>query len=263
MTHVNLYHRDLGLGPPVIFVHGFPLDGRMWQRQATLAERIRIITPDLPGAGRSPHFDLGQSPATLGHYADAVIDLLDRLELEKATLCGLSMGGYILFEIWRRAPQRIASLIFCDTRAEADSPDIKQNRRAAIQKVIQGRRAEVTEPMLDLLLAPPARQNPDLVDDVRAMMDAVVEEGLVAALQAMHDRPDSLETLRTIVVPALVIVGSLDSLTPPPTARVIQQGISHSRLVEIPDAGHLSPLENPRAFNAALVEFLLGIPGAS
>jgi pimeloyl-ACP methyl ester carboxylesterase len=241
-----------GGGPPLVLVHGFPLDRSMWREQAALRDVARVIGFDLPGFGGAPP-DLSSSMAT---YADAVVAVLDAARLERATVCGLSMGGYVLFELWRRHPQRVDRLVFCDTRADADPPASKQARLAAIEQVRRGQRADLLDGFPPKLLAATSLARPHIVEAVRTMGRRASDAGLIAALQALHDRPDSTPTLRTVRVPTLVVVGAEDILTPPAVAHVIRDGIAGSRLVEIPDAGHLSPLENPGAFNAALRGFL-------
>lgn len=189
-------------------------------------------------------------------YAEAVREELDRAGLKRATLCGLSMGGYVLFEFYRRYPARVASLILCDTRAEADTTEGRQARLDAIALIREGRRQEYLEGFIPKLLGPAALQSPSLLDHVRTMAARATDEGLIAALQAMLDRPDSTPTLGAIQVPTLIVVGADDKLTPPVVAQTMHQRIHGSQLTEIPQAGHLTPLEGAAAFNAALQRFL-------
>jgi pimeloyl-ACP methyl ester carboxylesterase len=242
-----------GDGPPLLLVHGFPLDRSLWKEQVALREVARVISFDLPGFGEAPP---PEGPPSMAAYADAVVAILDAARLERAALCGLSMGGYVLFELWRRHPERVDRLVFCDTRADADPPAGKQARLAAIEQVRLGRRANLLDGLAPRLLAATSLAKPHIVEVVRMMGRRSSDAGLIAALRALHDRPDSTPTLRTVRAPTLVVVGAQDALTPPAVARVIHEGIAGSALVEIPDAGHLSPLENPGAFNAALREFL-------
>jgi pimeloyl-ACP methyl ester carboxylesterase len=244
---------DTGEGTPVIFVHGFPLDSRMWQGQSVLREKARLIRLDLPGFGDTPPTG---SPASMATYSRAVASVMEAAGLDRAVLCGLSMGGYVLFDFWRRFADRVAGLVLCDTRAEEDTGEGRRKRLESTRLVRQGQRDEVTEGMLPKLLTPESRQRREVLQLVRSMNRRCSDEGLVAALQAMHDRPDSQPTLETIRVPTLVMVGTQDELTPPETARHMSRRIGGSNLVQIPHAAHLSPLENPEAFNAALLELL-------
>lgn len=243
---------DAGTGQPLVFIHGFPLSSAMWNHQKDLATQFRVIMLDLPGFGGEPTLP---EPPSMASFASSIIRILDGLGIDKAAFCGLSMGGYILFEMWRRFPERITALILSDTRAEADTLEVKSNRQAGIQKIKQGKREELLSSYLPQLLAPESLKRPEVVELLRAMGQQASDIGLIHALQAMHDRPDSREILPSIKVPTLVVVGTEDSLTPLPQAQIIQQGIPHSHLVEIPHAGHLSPLENPESFNAALLNF--------
>lgn len=242
-----------GSGEVVVLVHGFPLDRALWRGQSSLARHLRLVSFDLPGFGEAepPPTDVG-----LQGYSAAVVALLDALEIETATLCGLSMGGYVLFDLWRRAPHRIRRLVLCDTRAEADSDDARRGRQEAVALVQEGRRAEVLDGMLDRLLGPAARGT-WIQDHTRSMMQRASDEGIIGALRAMMERPDSTPDLAGIAVPTLVMVGERDVLTPPADAAEMQRQIPNSRLVEVPGAGHLSPLENPEAFNRALLDFVL------
>jgi 3-oxoadipate enol-lactonase len=242
-----------GAHPPVLFVHGFPLDHRMWRGQEPLAEALRLITFDLPGFGEAP--PLVGEPG-IARYADAVCEALDRAQQKRATLCGLSMGGYILFEVWRRHPERFERLVLCDTRAEADTAEGRQARQLGIRQIREGLRVEMLEAYVPKLLAPASFARPEIVEQLRAMNSRASDAGIVAALQTMHDRPDSAPTLPTIRVPTLIIVGTEDHLTPPSAARAMATAIPGARLVEISSAGHLSPLENPEAFNTALRSFV-------
>jgi 3-oxoadipate enol-lactonase len=241
-----------GHGAPVVFVHGFPLDRMMWRAQEPLAGALRLITFDLPGFGEAP--PLVGAPS-ITRYSDAVCEALDRAQLTCATLCGLSMGGYILFEVWRRHPERVERLVLCDTRAEADSSEGRQARQLGIRQIREGLRTQMLEAYVPKLLAPASFARPEIVDRLRAMNHRASDEGIVAALQTMHDRPDSTPTLPTIRVPTLIVVGSEDNLTPPSAAHAMAKAISGAHLVELPSAGHLSPLENPEAFNGALLSF--------
>lgn len=256
MTDATIEQQGQG-DPTLVLVHGFPLDRSLWQGQAPLSRSARLVVLDLPGFGDTP---AAQMTGGLAGYSSAVLAAMDRAGLERATLCGISMGGYVLFDLWRRAAHRIAGLVLCDTRADADTPQVKLGREQSIALVRSGQRREVTDGMLDRLLGARSRQRSELVQQTRAMMERASDDGIVAALQAMRERPDSTADLARITVPTLVVVGAEDVLTPPEVAQQMSDGIAGSRLVVIPDAGHLSPLENPEAFNHALAGFVGSAP---
>lgn len=243
---------DRGTGPALVMVHGFPLDQTLWDGQSALEGKLRLVRFDLPGFGGST---ATAGPASMGSYAEAVVAVMDKVGLRRAALCGLSMGGYLLFELWRRHPERVSALVLCDTRAEADTEEGRAARREGMRMVREGRRQQLLHGYLPRLLAPSSLADERIVARVQAMSDRASDEGIAAALQAMHDRPDSIPTLGSIRVPTLILVGSEDLLTPPAAARVMQAGIPGSQLQVIEGAGHLSPLERPEAFNAALAGF--------
>ncbi|MGH2820703.1 MAG: alpha/beta fold hydrolase [Actinomycetota bacterium] len=245
-----------GGGEPVLLVHAFPLSSRMWGPQVeALSDRWRLIAPDLKGFGDS---DAPEDPSaySVEAYADDVAGLLDHLGLDRAPVVGLSMGGYIAFALLRRHPRRIAALVLADTRPEADPPERIEARTNQQGQVAEGRLGEVQEALIGALLAPTTLDaKPDVVARVRGLMDNP-PAGYIGALEALKGRPDSTGDLARIDVPTLVVVGEEDGLAPPEAARSMHEHIGGSRLVVIPQAGHLSNLEAPDAFNGALAEFL-------
>jgi pimeloyl-ACP methyl ester carboxylesterase len=248
-------YREFGEGPPVALLHAFPLDSRMFEPQAeALAGLRRLITPDYPGFGRSPH-----SPAQpdMRYYAEGVRGLLDRLGLERAVLGGVSMGGYVVFECLRIFPERISGLILANTRPEPDSEEIKANRREMARRVAEEGVGVLIELQLRRLLAPETLEsNEKVVEKVRAMILENNPSGVVAALGAMRERPNATPLLGKIEVPTLVIGGAEDGLSSPEVTGAMAEKIPHSRHVTLPRAGHLANLEAPEEFNAALKEFL-------
>jgi 3-oxoadipate enol-lactonase len=249
---VELAYHDEGSGQPLLLVHAFPLSSAMWTRQiAGFAPHWRVIAPDLRGFGGSAS---GGAAASLDQHADDLAALMDHLGLDQATVAGLSMGGYITFALWRRHRARISRLILADTRAGADTDEGRQAREKNARLVEEQGPAALAEQMLPKLLA--ANAPTPVRDEVRQIVGENEPAGLAAALRAMAARPDSTPKLAEIDVPTLVIVGSEDALTPPAESQALHAGIANSRLVEIPGTGHLSNLENPEAFNAAVDEFL-------
>ena len=252
----RMAYRERGRGreTALLLIHGFPLDSRLWDAQlAGLSSCARVIAPDLRGSGKS---DVPPGPYSVDQYADDVVGLLDNLGIRRAVVAGLSMGGYIAFALWRRHPELVRALVLADTRAEPDSPQGRANRDASAARVQEIGVAAFAAEMLPRIVAPGSVEDPRIRARALRMMAAQPVRGIVSALGALRDRPDNRDLLPGITVPTLVIVGREDGLTTPQDARAMAGAIPGARLVEVPRAGHLSPLENPRAVNAALREFL-------
>lgn len=249
-----------GTGPALVFVHGFPLDRSMWRHQMAGFGRWQRIALDLRGFGHSAGHGGGPA-ANLARHADDVAAVLDALGVRRAVLCGLSMGGYVLFEFWRRHADRVRALVFADTKAEADSAEGKRGRDELAAVAHHEGTAAVAERMLPrMLAAATAAAQPELVTAVREMAGRASVEGVVAALAAMRDRADSRELLAGIGVPTLVVGGAEDALTPPAVMRALTDGIAGAQFVAVPAAGHVAPLEQPLAVNRVLSDFLEGLP---
>jgi 3-oxoadipate enol-lactonase len=252
-------YREFGEAPgdPLVLLHAFPLDSRMFEPQTkALAGLRRLITPDYPGFGRSP-----RAPAQpdVRYYAEGIRGLLDRLGLERAVLGGVSMGGYVVFECLRLFPERISGLVLANTRAEPDSEEMKENRKKMARRVADEGVGVLIELQMQRLLAPGTLEgNESVVEKVRAMILESNPNGVVAALGAMRERPDSTPLLGEIEVPTLVIGGEEDEISSPEVMGAMAEKIPDSRHVTLPGAGHLSNLEAPEDFNAALKEFLRG-----
>lgn len=248
----NLFYRDEGSGQPLLLIHAFPLNSAMWQHQLDFfSPSMRVIAPDLPGFGKS---ELGRRNVTLDEYADVLVALLEQLQIERAVVAGVSMGGYISFALLRRYPNWISALILADTKAQADSDEAKAKRAENAQIALEQGQDAIAERMLPTLLGPEAPET--LKDQVRGIIRTNGREGIAAALYAMAARPDSSNLLQDIVVPTAVIVGEHDALTPPEVARAMSNQIRNSRITVIPNAGHLANMEHPSSFNAALAEVL-------
>jgi pimeloyl-ACP methyl ester carboxylesterase len=245
---------DIGSGLPVVFLHAFPLNRTMWEPQiGALVAEYRCIAIDFRGFGDSPP----QGPYSMDRYADDVAGVLDTLQIERAVVVGLSMGGYAAFALWRRHAGRVRGLVLADTRAGADSPDGAHRRRQLIEIALTQGSTAVANLQVPGLVGKTTRETrPDLFDATHRMMAQAPVEGIVGALEAMIARPDSTATLGTIDVPALVVVGDEDALTPPKEARALQAGIPGSRLEILKRAGHLTNIERPAAFNTVVSEFL-------
>jgi pimeloyl-ACP methyl ester carboxylesterase len=250
-------YRELGegAGDPVVLLHAFPLNGRMFEPQMeALSEGRRVVAPDYPGFGRSP-----RTPAQpdVRYYAEAVRRLLDRLGIERVVLGGVSMGGYVAFGCLRLFPERVSGLILADTRPEPDSEEMRENRKNMARRVSQEGVEVLIELQMERLLAHDTLENDaEVVEKVRAMILESSPNGAVAALGAMRDRPDSTSLLGSIEVTTLVIGGEEDGISSPEVMGAMAEKIPNSRHVTLPRAGHISNLEAPEGFNAALKEFL-------
>ena len=255
---INLAYTDEGKGLPVVFLHAFPFNRTMWEPQVkALSPRYRVITVDLRGHGES---DAPLWRYTLDLFADDVKGLLDHLGVQQTVLAGLSMGGYLSFAFYRKYPERVKALVLADTRAEADKPEIATWRYNLAQKVYKEGAKAVVDDMGPKLLSPEAyRTKPALVEQVRAISLSAPMSGIVGDLMAMAERPDSTPLLAQITCPTLVLVGREDVLTTPEENKRIADGIKGARLEVIPEAGHMSNLEQPEAFNRAVTTFLEGI----
>lgn len=252
---ISLAYHDQGQGLPIVFLHAFPLNRRMWaQQEAALSIQSRIITIDLRGHG--------ESDAPLWHYtldqaADDVRALLDNLSIQQAVLVGLSMGGYILFAFYRKYAERVKGLILADTRPQADTPEGKEGRFQMAQIAYQKGPGAIADLMIPKLLSPATIQTrPEIVQTVRAMIESNQISGIAGDLMAMAERPDSVPLLKQIACPTQIIVGELDRATPPSDAKLMAEQIPASRLATIPEAAHLSNLEQPESFNQIVGSFV-------
>lgn len=243
-----------GDGPALLLVHGFPLDRSLWAHQVATLAGWRRIAPDLRGLGATVAPDDDYSIAA---YADDLIGLMDRLRVSRAVVAGLSLGGYVAFEMVRRYRDRVAGLILCDTRADADGPEGRASRDAMIAIAKEQGVGVVAERLLPRVLGRTTQlTQPHLVEQVREMMSRAPASGVVGALEAMKERPDSTPLLPSIGVPTLVVVGEEDEMTPPAVAKAMTDAIPSAAMTVIAGAGHLSPIEAPTAVSRVLAEFL-------
>lgn len=225
-------------GFTVLLLHAFPLDARMWdETRRELGEELAIVAPTLPpeGGGR-----------TLATWADAVLGLVEG----EVVPVGVSMGGYLAFELWRQAPERISGLVLSDTRAGPETDEGRAGRERTIELIRERGATGLWEEMEPKLFSPGAE--PEVVERARSIALERNPGDLVTCVEAIRDRPDSRPTLPTIDVPTRVLVGEKDELTPPPEAAAIASGIAGAKLVAIPESGHLPPLERRGAFRASL-----------
>ena len=256
MNGWTISYDTAGEGMPLLFIHGYPLSRKIWEPQASgLASYARVILPDLRGHGDS---DALPGPYSVDMLAEDCLHLLNTLGItQPVVVCGLSMGGYVALAFYRKFAERMAGLILTSTRAAADSPEARANREKAILLAQTSGAMAIAESMLPKMFAPSTyNEQPKLVDQVRSIMAETPVEGIVGALQAMKDRPDSTPMLPSITKPVLIIHGSNDQLIPATEAHAMQSAIPGSELVIIEQAGHLLNLEQPGAFNQAVHQFL-------
>src|SRR5271154_2843369 len=245
----------LGVGAPVVLLHPFPVNHEFWMPAAeALAARFRIILPDLRGHGDS---GVGEGPATMAKHALDIARVMDDAEVGRAPMIGVSIGGYALFEFWRRFRGRVAALGLCNTKAPADSAEGRAGRLQAANDVLERGTESFFESMVPRLLGKTTRETrPDLVDGVLRMMRKMSPEGVAQVQRGMAERPDSVDTLKTINVPTLLVTGDEDILTGVNEAELMRQHVSGSQLRVIAKAGHYSPWEQPEEAAKLLRQFL-------
>jgi pimeloyl-ACP methyl ester carboxylesterase len=251
---------ESGTGDPVVLLHAFPLDSRMWDEQRfALADTYRVITPDLPGFGGSP---LLEGSPSLDAVADAVAATLDSLDLDRVVLGGLSLGGYVAMAFLRRYPQRVRALVLADTKATADTEAGAVNRERIASTVVAERslRVVLTDVLPGLVGKRTKRRRGEVLSRITDIVRESSPEAVAWTQRAMAARPDSLGTLAEVDVPALVLVGDEDELTPRAEADLMVGALPSARLVSVASAGHLSAMESPDDVTKALRTFLDALP---
>lgn len=251
---LNVVQRGAGL--PLLLVHGFPLDYSMWTGQLDgLSDTCRVVAPDLRGFGQSTGESDGVSMERL---ADDLAEMLDAMEINKPiTFCGLSMGGYIAWQFVQRHRDRIERLIVCDTRAVADPDEVARGRRMTAARVVkEGVNDFVAGMMPKLFAEQTAREQPSIIDATREVMLSTRPSSVAAALLGMADRPDMTDLLPDLDIPTLVICGEHDPISPSDEMRGIAAAMPNAQFIEVPNAGHMAPLEQPEFVNNAIRHFL-------
>jgi 3-oxoadipate enol-lactonase len=248
-------YEEQGQGLPLLLIHGFPHDHTLWQPQLEgLKDVARVIAPDLRGFGSA---DPAPQTMTMDDYAADLKALLDSLGLQKAVICGLSMGGYIALAFLARYPEATPGLILCNTRAGADDEKAREGRHATARKAHDEGMAGIAEGMVPKMLAEATiTARPELRSYIQSMMARQSPAAVSAALRGMALRPDRTPILPSIKVPTLIITGTADTLIPPSESETMAAAIPGSELVVIPYVAHLSNLEAPDAFNDAVRKFL-------
>jgi 3-oxoadipate enol-lactonase len=253
---VRLAFVDQGSGTPILLVHGFPLDHSMWNAQIeALARDYRVIAVDLRGFGQS---QAGDEKVTMEQYADDLAGLLDALAIEdQVVFAGLSMGGYVAWQFWRKYPSRVKGLILCDTRAVADTPEMAAGRLEMAERILDQGPLPLVEIMIPKLFAQSTVENrPDVVETLRGVMLSTDRRAVAAAARGMAQRPDVTPMLGEIDCPSLVIVGQHDAISTAEEMRSIADAIPQASYVEIADSGHMTTIEKPAEVNAAMLDFV-------
>jgi len=245
----TLSHEIAGTGPPIVFIHAFPLNRRMWGPQVEdLRTVARVIAVDLPGFGQTPPVPT----ATIGEFAEAVVGILDRYAINRAVVVGCSMGGYVAQALALHSPSRVVALGLADTRARPDSPEVRARRESLVALVRIEGMAPVPDRQLPKLLGRRGAANPKLVDLVREIISQATPQGIITAARAMATRPDFTPLLSQIVCPTAVIVGTEDAIIPVEEAEAMVAALPHGKFVPVQGAGHLANLEAPEQFAGAM-----------
>jgi 3-oxoadipate enol-lactonase len=258
----ELFYEEQGGGAPLVLLHPTPVNHRFWLPLAgMLSVRYRVLMPDLRGHGQS---EAGVGPITIEKLGADIERLLDVAGVERALFAGCSIGGYTLYEIWRRCPQRVKALAFSGSKPQADTEQARATRQANIEKIKERGSAEFIEAMLTSLIGETTRSRwPQKVGEAREMMQTVRPEALVAIQQGLAARPDSVETAKTIRVPSCVIAAGEDGGVPVADLQLLTDAIrgggGQAEFHEILDAGHYAPWEQPETVGRILRKFFDGV----
>jgi pimeloyl-ACP methyl ester carboxylesterase len=251
----EIFYEIRGSGPPVVLLHPFPCHHEFWNPvAAALDSRYRLILPDLRGHGES---EIGEGPALMQKHAGDVARVLDAAGAGKAAFVGCSIGGYILFEFWRRFRARVGALALCDTRPQSDTAEGQANRLKAAAGVLEQGTEPFIESMIPKLMGRTTlAARPDLVDSARAMMRKMSADDISLVLRGMAERPDSVGDMKSINVPTLIVIGEEDVLSTVADGELMRQNIAGSQLKVVPKAGHYAPWEQPELVGKVLRQFL-------
>jgi 3-oxoadipate enol-lactonase len=248
---------DSGEGEPLLLLHAYPLDASQWDAQvAALSGRYRCLRPDFWGCGASP---APPSPATIDGWAATLLAELDRLGVDRFSVCGISVGGYTAFALYRVAPGRVRSLVLTNTRAAADDEPTRAGRAAQADQVRAAGVESLVEPMVSRLLCPYCQEEAHITDPVRGRIRRCTTAGVLAAIELIGGRPDSTPMLATIAVPTMVVCGTADVIVPVAESRAMAAEIPGAVLHEVAGAAHLANLEQPLLFSTLLGDFLASV----
>lgn len=258
---IELFWREAGEGDPLLLLHGFPLNHTMWESQVEFfsGQNWRVIAPDQRGYGQSSLNP--DETTTMDLLAQDAAALLDYLNIEKAVVVGLSMGGYVSFALYRQFPQKVRALVLADTKAEPDPPAAREGRYQLREAVREKGSVAARDVMVPKYFAPAVYSaNLALVAYWEKVVDGINPEAIMATLPGLAERPDSVPLLPQIKVPALVIHGEQDTMMPVEGARQMAQAIPGGQFVAVAGAGHMSNLENSEFFNQTVESFLQALP---
>lgn len=247
---------DFGEGAePIIFLHGFPFDKSAWKPQVDfLKNTYRVIAIDIRGFGKS---NVGTEKMSINLFADDLIQFMDALEIETATVCGLSMGGFILLNAANRFPERFSALIFADTQCIADTPQVKEGRTKTIAQIEKEGTEKFAEYFLQAVFHPHTINNErGLIENIRGIIKNNSSEAIIGGLQALASRDETCSTLNKISVPTLILCGMQDTVTPATESEYLNKNIANSLIHLIDNAGHLSNLEKADEFNHYISYFI-------
>ena len=244
--------------PILILVHGFPFNKSMWNKQVeALIENYRVIAYDIRGFGNS---ETGTGTISIELFVEDLLGLMDALKIDRALLCGLSMGGYIALNAISNFPKRFSALILCDTNCVADTPEIKHKRMMAIESIEKsGVENYANESIMNLFAPESFITNKVKIAVVKEMIMKTSEQTLRSTLLALSNRKETCSKLPNIKVPVLLVVGIEDQITPPSAAQQMQKNTNGSQLVILEHAGHLSNIENSYEFNSQLIKFVSSV----
>ena len=266
LTEVNNFtisYNDVGEGKiPVIFLHGFPFDKSMWKGQLdSLNSSYRLIACDIRGFGKSTD---EETPLSIDLFSEDLIAFLDKLNIKKAIVCGLSMGGFIALNAIKKFPERFEALILCDTQCIADTTEVKENRYKAIDQINRDGVSIFNEKFIKSVFHPNSLTNKtELVENLSTVVFTNSKEIIIAGITALAGRPETCSSLSTIGIPTLIICGREDSVTPLVQSEFMHEHIEGSNLKIIDNAGHVSNLEQPDEFNKYLRNFLNSLDSVS
>ena len=256
VNNINVSYYDVGEGTiPVIFLHGFPFDKSMWNGQLEgLQQSNRLIALDIRGFGHSTD---EKTTLSIDLFSDDLLAFMDKLKIEKATLCGLSMGGFIALNAIKRFPKRFEALVLCDTQCVADSIEVRENRYKTIEQINHKGADEFNEKFIKSVFHPDSFTNKtEIVESLRSTVLANSYKIITAGLWALAERSETCSILNTITIPTLIICGIEDEVTPLEQSEFMHKHIKGSILKIIDKAGHVSNLEHQEEFNKYILDFL-------
>ncbi|MDI1356329.1 MAG: alpha/beta hydrolase [bacterium] len=259
LNNVVVSYQDVGEGSvPILFLHGFPFDKWMWKGQLDdLKSSNRVIAYDIRGFGKSTD---EKSPLSIDLFTEDLVLFMDKLNIEKAIICGLSMGGYIVLNAIKRFPERFAAIILCDTQCIADTPEVKEKRYATIEQIKLNGAEAFNEKFVQSVFHPDSLvEMGELVKNLRSTVFSNSDQIIAAGLTALAERGETCSILEAIKVPTLIMCGKADQLTPVAQAEFMHKHIKGSRVEVIEKAGHVSNLEQPDEFNKHLRDFLKSV----